>query len=78
MKTPMLAAVLFLSGCSAVTPVPTPTGGRGVRVACNELANCYERAAKECGPIWHIIDSSNAMKPTPQIIVECGNPSPTK
>jgi hypothetical protein len=73
-KAIILAATLAgLSGCTDVAVVPTPSGGTGIRVACNQLANCYRRAAEECGPKWRIIDASNAMKPTPQIIVVCGS-----
>lgn len=61
-----------LASCTSVTPVPTPSGETGISVACNQLSNCYKRAAEECGPQWRIIDASNAMKPTPQIIIVCG------
>lgn len=72
MKILILTAALALGGCSSVTTVPTPTGEAGIRVSCNQMSDCYKRSAKECGPLWHIIDSSNAMKPVPQIIIVCG------
>lgn len=66
-----MAGLAALAGCTSVATVPTPTGGTGIRVACNQIANCYRRAADVCGPKWRIIDASNAMKPTPQIIIVC-------
>lgn len=68
----MLAMLMMLAGCTSVATVPTPDGGHGTRIACNQLSNCYERASEVChGGKWRIIDSTAVSKPTPQIIIQC-------
>lgn len=67
-----ITTALTLAGCTSVATVPTPDGGQGTRVACNQLSNCYERASQIChGGKWNIIDSTAVSKPTPQIIIQC-------
>lgn len=54
------AAVAVLAGCATAKPVPLPNGEQGFAIEdCDDMAECYKKAAEACGGKYEIVGQSS-------------------
>lgn len=59
MKWTFFALGLIVSGCTTPTIVPGPDGTEHNLIACLNIADCYQEAAKTCGGPYEIVHTAN-------------------
>jgi hypothetical protein len=60
MRINLILVTLLLSGCATAKLVPLPNGEQGYAISkCDDIAECYRKAAKVCGGKYEILSQSN-------------------
>lgn len=93
-KAIWILTAVALSGCASAKLVPLPDGSTGYVVKnCDDMAECYKKAAEVCGGKYELMDKSGtsvgvvsgaggyvsgATVPQYTITIKCGDGKATK
>ncbi len=60
-RTLAVTAVLMLAGCATAERIPLPDGSMGYVIEdCDNLAECYKKAAEVCGGKYQLVDRTDS------------------